>query len=80
MYLLLSVNERILLCLQLASYSQRTMNDVSSLLFMNKKVLGSVRLDESGKEKAKLRGLGLVLSGVDSGQSLTQSLCAISPH
>ena len=80
MYLLLSVNERILLCLQLASYSQRTMNDVSSLLFMNKKVLGSVGLDESGKEKAKLRGLGLVLSGVDSGQSLTQSLCAISPH
>ena len=80
MYLLSSVNERILLCLRRASYSQGTIHDSPSLLFMYKKVLGSEELDESGKEKAKLRGLGLVLSGVDSGQSLTQSLCAISPH
>ena len=79
MYLLLSVNKQILLCLQLASYSQRTMNDVSSLLFMNKKVLGSVGLDESGNVEAKLRGIVLVLSCVDLGQSLIQSLCAISP-
>jgi hypothetical protein len=79
MYLLLSVNERILLCLQLASYSQRTMNDATSSLFMYKKAVGRVGLDESGKEKAKLRGIGLVLSCVDLGQSLIQSLCAISP-
>ena len=74
------VNEQIVLCLPLASYSQGTIHDSPRLLFMYKMVLGSVGLDESGKEKAKLRGLGLVLSGVDSGQSLTQSLCAISPH
>ena len=79
MYLLSSVNERILLCLRFASYSQRTMNDVTSLLFMYKKVLGSVGLDESGKEKAMLRCIVLVLSCVDLGQSLMQSLCAVSP-
>ena len=79
MYLLSSVNERILLCLRFASYSQRTMNDVTSLLFMYKKVLGSVGLDESGNVEAKLRGIVLVLSCVDLGQSLIQSLCAISP-
>ena len=79
MYLLSWVNEQILLCLRFASYSQRTMNDVTSLLFMYKKVLGSVGLDETGKEKAKLRGIGLVVSCVDLGQSLMQSLCAVSP-
>ena len=79
MYLLSSVNERILLCLRFASYSQRTMNDVTSLLFMYKKVLGNVGLDEPGNEEAKLRGIGLVLWCVDLGQSLTQPLCAVSP-
>jgi hypothetical protein len=79
MYLLSWVNEQILLCLRFASYSQRTMNDVTSLLLMYKKVLGSVGLDETGKEKAKLRGIGLVVSCVDLGQSLMQSLCAVSP-
>ena len=80
MYLLSWVNERILFCLQLASYSQGTIHDVTSLLFMCKKVLGSEELDESGKEKAKLRGIGLVLSCVDLGQTLLQPLCAISPR
>jgi hypothetical protein len=51
-----------LLCLQLASYSQRTMNDDASLLCIYKKELGIVGLDESGKEKAKLHGLGLLAS------------------
>ena len=80
MYLLSWVNEQILLCLRFASYSQRTMNDVTSLLFMYKKVLGNVGLHESGKEKAKLRGIGLALSCVDLGQSLTQPLRAVSPR
>ena len=79
MYLLSSVNEQILLCLQLASYSQRTMNDVTSFLLMYKKVLGNVGLDEPGNEKAKLRGIALVLSCVDLGQWFTQPLCAVSP-
>ena len=79
MYLLLSANERILLCLQLASYSQGTIHNTPSLLFMYKKVLGRVGLDESGKEKAMLRCIVLVLSCVDLGQSLMQPLCAVSP-
>ena len=79
MYLVSSVNEQILLCLQLASYSQGTIHGSPTLLFMYKKVLGSVGLDESGNVEAKLRGIVLVLSCVDLGQSLIQSLCAISP-
>ena len=77
MYLLSWVNERILFCLQLASYSQGTIHDVTSLLFVNKKVLGCVGLDESGKEKAKLRGIGLVQSCVDLGRPIC-SHCVLS--
>jgi hypothetical protein len=79
MYLLSSVNEHSLQRLTCTSYSQGTIHDSPSLLFMYKKVLGSVGLDESCKEKAKLRGIGLVLSCVDLGQSLMQPLCAVSP-
>ena len=79
MYLLSSVNEHSPLCLRLDSYSQGTIHDSPSLLFMYKKVLGSEELDESGKEKAKLRGIGVVLSCVDLGQSLMQPLRAVSP-
>ena len=46
---------------------------------MYKKVLGSEEFDESGKEKAKLRGIGLVLWCVDLDQSNMQPLCAVSP-
>ena len=73
------MNGQVLLCLQLASYSQGTIHDSPSLLFMYKKVLGNVGLDEPGNEEAKLRGIGLVLWCVDLGQSLTQPLCAVSP-
>jgi hypothetical protein len=79
MYLLSSVNEQILFCLQLASYSQGTIHDSSGVLLMYKKVLGGVGMDESGNEKANLRGIGLVLSCVDLGQSLIQPVCAVSP-
>ena len=78
MYLLSPVNEGILLCLLLAFYWQGTIHNSPSLLFMYKKVVGSVGLDESGKEKAKLRGVDLVLSCADLGQSLMQPLCVVS--